>query len=114
MPGIRFLDGVHRQRPDRVDGELFDLRVGQALPPPGVAYRERNGYRTVAAPARISSLSAASASPLWPAMAAASTAEPRTNRNTALPSAKSPSSAVASSPVGSPSFRNIGTATTEK
>jgi hypothetical protein len=27
MPGIRLLDGVDRQHPDRVDGEGFDLLI---------------------------------------------------------------------------------------
>jgi hypothetical protein len=29
VTGIRLLDHVHGKRPDGVDGELFDLRVGQ-------------------------------------------------------------------------------------
>ena len=75
MAGVRLLHRVHRQRPDRVDGELFDLRVGQALLL-AVASRERNGYAVAAAPALISSLSAASASSSRPVATAATSPRP--------------------------------------
>ena len=82
VAGVRLLDGVHRQRPDRVDGELLDLRVGQRSSSRWLP-RERNGYDWFAAPARISSLRAASSSSSSPVRTAAIVSPRRRKRYTA-------------------------------